>query len=716
MKINSFDEIRVSYINDTRKIQKYSDVSLQQIVDDLRKERFAKGLQKLRALCADSNTEIMPEGTLPRRGDVELKLPGVPKVCFSLQMSADVDVRTIEAYNSLVMLQIGGLPDRKMAEVVRQCVASIPYTLLAFIGAECRTVMFVCRAQTATSTLCEELRNEDEKSHEKLLLFHSNAYNQLRKTYCTQLGMNVDVVKPELDLEWRMSADAEAYFNPDATPVVVDAVYRQEEYDFSMPKRGLQAIGMDYHHFCLMRYMSIVREAMSNCAGIKTLKDPILVQMIARECRNAGIPLDLAVKMTSYNMDINLNEDVISEIFKTTYLHNILFVQNEQMLQSSDMVGMKTRRLLEMHYDFRVNSITDEVQYRKRNLTQTMFRPLDKRARKTMCELAVDSGLGIWDKDVNRFLDSDRIEQYDPIFEFVDNLPAWDGVDRLTPLLQSITSGYPHMSDDLAIWIRSMMAQWMGRNSLYGNSIMPILIGPQGCGKTTFCKRLVPEALADYFNDQISFRNETNVNMALTRFALVVIDEFDSLSRGRHPQLKYLLTKTEVKSILPYGHNITRQRRIASFIATTNDPHPLTDQTGNRRFVCMPVKSIDNSQPINHPQFYAQIKEEVMKGKPSYFTDEDNLRIEKWNKRFMRVIDVQTMIANVFEKPEHCYNAPKMSLLDIARHIQKVYPNYQISDNSSDILGRKLKKMGYMRVRGHGCTGYKIALKQGLSD
>lgn len=38
------------------------------------------------------------------------------------------------------------------------------------------------------------------------------------------------------------------------------------------------------------------------------------------------------------------------------------------------------------------------------------------------------------------------------------------------------------------------------------NAIVPLLIGPQGSGKTTFCSRLLPGYLQTYFNDRISMK------------------------------------------------------------------------------------------------------------------------------------------------------------------------------------------------------------------
>lgn len=46
-----------------------------------------------------------------------------------------------------------------------------------------------------------------------------------------------------------------------------------------------------------------------------------------------------------------------------------------------------------------------------------------------------------------------------------------------------------------------------------------------------------------------------------------------------------------------YGASQEDRPRFVSFVATTNNPHPLTDATGSRRYICLTIpksKFIDN--------------------------------------------------------------------------------------------------------------------------
>lgn len=77
--------------------------------------------------------------------------------------------------------------------------------------------------------------------------------------------------------------------------------------------------------------------------------------------------------------------------------------------------------------------------------------------------------------------------------DYLRHLPRWDGKhDCVGELARRVKTDNPFWEEDFHKWMLSMVAQWTGKDRQHGNAIVPLLIGPQGSGKTTFCRRLLP--------------------------------------------------------------------------------------------------------------------------------------------------------------------------------------------------------------------------------
>ena len=69
-----------------------------------------------------------------------------PRICFASAIKNEKGKRWTYIYNGMILLEINNLPDRRTAEEIRQEASLIDYTLLAFIGADGRSVKLVCQA------------------------------------------------------------------------------------------------------------------------------------------------------------------------------------------------------------------------------------------------------------------------------------------------------------------------------------------------------------------------------------------------------------------------------------------------------------------------------------------------------------------------------------------------------------------------------------------
>ena len=66
-------------------------------------------------------------------------------------------------------------------------------------------------------------------------------------------------------------------------------------------------------------------------------------------------------------------------------------------------------------YEFRYNTVLDDLEYRQRDSVHFYFKPADQRARSTVSMNALKEGIRVWDRDINRFLTSDYVPLYNPV-------------------------------------------------------------------------------------------------------------------------------------------------------------------------------------------------------------------------------------------------------------------------------------------------------------
>jgi hypothetical protein len=414
-------------------------------------------------------------------------------------------------------------------------------------------------------------------------------------------------------------------------------------------------------------------------------KTATLLMQIASACLDQGIPQAHALGLTMLHPVLNTDRLLVEKIFQTVYsvaeqeeyrkAHKIRPLKS---VPDETLTQMRTEIFLNSNYEMRKNLLTGVAEYREKFSDNQEFKPLTPEVRNSMSLTATEMGLKGFDKNMNRFIDSMHIEQFDPVNQWLDKLPKWDGKDRIAELAQRVPTDQPQWEKYLRYWLVGMVAQWRESDrQLTGNALTPLLIGRQGCGKTRFCKILLPEELRDYYNDKINFKNEFDLNIALTSFALINIDEFDKTTSSQQIVLKYLLSSADVKFRPPYGKTIKQFRRYTSFIGTTNQMKPLVDPTGSRRFVCVGVKgNINFEDTINHQQLYAQALHLFNKGERYWLNEAEIQTLIQENEPFQKLNDLVEMIGETFRRPNETEQGKWWSLGDISALLAQRYANF----------------------------------------
>lgn len=171
---------------------------------------------------------------------------------------------------------------------------------------------------------------------------------------------------------------------------------------------------------------------------------------------------------------------------------------------------------LTIRYRLRHNTMTGSVEYRERNMFSFHFQPLTEKVLNTIAVNALSEGIDVWDRDIKRWINSNRVPLFSPIEHFLNNLPHWDGKDRIRAMAENVPCDNPLWPDFFHRWFLSMTAHWRGYDKKFANSTSPLLIGSQGCGKSTFCRNVLPPELRPYYTDSIDFSRKRDAEMYLT--------------------------------------------------------------------------------------------------------------------------------------------------------------------------------------------------------
>ena len=632
------------------------------------------------------------------------------EVCFGAEWTKTGGEPKANILNPLVLLSLENLRDLATAEEYKHLATQLPYTLLCFLGHDGHSLHIVCPYST-------------NNNGDVALL---NAYRKLHYIYSSQLCTPLSEREPSFAISAKASYDPKPYFNPDAIAITVSSEpeespeFRSLQEDISDYNYPEEIPGMSVRDSRMRRFHDCLDAAIEAHVDEKDdgehqssehLFAVAVLEQLAEGCRQMGLPQAWCVRVASYIPLITYGAslDTIKSVFKSAYLKETLKTIPMKFTRPSALLAYKTEAYMKEHYTLRLNVMTGTPEYRM-NAVGYGFQPLDKAARNTMAINALKAGVDSWDKDLSRYIDSNLIPRYYPMEDYLRHLPRWDGkYDYVGELARRVKTDNPYWEEDFHKWMLSMVAQWTGKDRQYGNAIVPLLIGPQGSGKTTFCRRLLPGYLQMYYNDRLSMKNDNDIFIAMSSYALINIDEFDAMSKSQQPILKYLLSKYDVKFRPPYGKTMEQRQRFASFIATTNSRRPLVDPTGSRRFICVYADEIDNDGIIYYDKLYGQLYAELQQGRRYWFEDEENARIIQQNEQFQQVSSYEQMIALTYLSPENTSeDADFVSLQLIMKQLEKQFPTFTIKKGTDVELGKRLTKMGYEHKRNNKGSVFKI--------
>ncbi len=222
------------------------------------------------------------------------------------------------------------------------------------------------------------------------------------------------------------------------------------------------------------------------------------------------------------------------------------------------------------------------------------------------------------------------VPRYHPVRAYLQALPHWDMVERIPNLLDGYLQGEPKeiYRRYLECFFISAVARVMQPGCKADTAL--ILQGAQGVRKSSFFRCLMPQE--SWFSDDMGSLETKDAQMAIGRSWIVEWAELESLRRSNVNSVKAFLSRQVDQFRPPYGREIIDVPRSAIIVGSTNEAQFLTDSTGSRRYMVIPVVQIDTDAVVAmRDQLWAEAYAKWLAKVPWYLTQEERVEQEAQN-------------------------------------------------------------------------------------
>jgi predicted P-loop ATPase len=393
---------------------------------------------------------------------------------------------------------------------------------------------------------------------------------------------------------------------------------------------------------------------------------------------------------------------------KKTLMNNILdrLYKENKSEDTTRVIPHVTQleKFIERHFDIHFNEVSNRYLYKRKkekkykefnefNVIRFMRKNFMTCSRGQLIEL----------------IKSDFVPSTNPIKQYFNNLPEWDGIDYIEKLCS-----YIKLEDEKGdrerfnrhmkkMFVRAIAAGF----TVDFNKRTLVFVGGQDAGKTTFQRWLCPPALQDYATENIDFTNKDGLRSLSDNF-WVILDELASIPKGDLNTVKSIMSRDKIKTRLPYDRDDTVLHRRCTFIANTNDDEFLSDPTGSVRWISFRIMDINWNyiKDIDINKVWGQAYHLFNKDKLKYDLTRDELRENEFaNASFKRQTEEMQYIIKYFspavpfkyrENEKYQEKNPKLlTSTQVADELAKRSETYKRF--TAVPVGRGLSELGFQR-------------------
>jgi predicted P-loop ATPase len=354
---------------------------------------------------------------------------------------------------------------------------------------------------------------------------------------------------------------------------------------------------------------------------------------------------------------------------------------------------------------------------------QAFTHDIDGMVKTLVWQIEKEMGVRASKEMVYDIIESDCMQEFDPLTYYLTHLPAWDPekdpdyLDELAHTVELVDDANPEAFALWQKWLKKwmvwMLVGWLRPEEV--NQTILTFIGAQGTYKSTWFKSLMPPELREYFKiKQNGGEVRTDDLISMSQYGLILHEEMDVQTARESNTMKAMITAQHSDERAPYGRTPRRRYNIATLCATGNSDHFLNNEQGTRRFIVFRVKVVKSpiEFPFNYAGIYSQSFYLLNHGFQYYFSPEEQAELEQHNHQFEVEDTLEQAVEMWIRQPQNsdlgsmCWMRPSQ-IADWLSGRSKAHTRYDANK-----LGRLLTRMGFTRRKHQGKWGYYVKLME----
>ena len=317
------------------------------------------------------------------------------------------------------------------------------------------------------------------------------------------------------------------------------------------------------------------------------------------------------------------------------------------------------------YFDFKRNEINQRVEFRLKNQKEYKELNLD-----SLYRLLLKNGFNIKLDLIRSLLKSDFVKDYNPIKNYFESLPKWDGkIDHIKILASHMTAEDQEFFNEM--FKKALVRSIACTLDNIVNRIVMVFVSKQELGKSWFIRKLNP--FGNKYYSELPLREDKDTMFRFAETFIYNLEELASLNSKEINHLKAIISMATIDERKPYAIDSIVQPRRCNFWGSTNRPEFLVD-TENTRWLPIAITEIDKSysETTDYHKVWSQAFTLYKQGYDYNLNDKEKKKRDEINQQY-EISYPEKDIVSMYLQPcnEDAKGSKFMNYMEIMDYLHK---------------------------------------------